>query len=421
MKKLDKKIVFWALAIIVAAVFWSLDGTFIRPKFYELPVGTVVFLEHLLGLIVLSPFLVLGWWKIKKLKLKSWIAILWVCVFGGLIGTFMITKAFFLAYAGAVTFATVILLQKLQPVFALIMARIVLKEKLKPQFYIWAVLAILAWYVLAFGSHWLNFGEIDWLNNAAFFSLLAAFTFWSSTVFGKRIVNHLDFKITAGLRFGITAILALVLILVTKDFSAIGTVSGLQWKYLAIIVFTSGAGALFLYYFGLKRVKASTATILELVWPLSAVVLDYFINWSVLSWQQIVAAIVLMGAFFMIMRTQKGKKLVFRSKVVHGKWRGEKLGFCTANLETTDLEIPHGVYVCGVFVKKKKYKWLMHFGFVETFNEVPSLEIYLKDFDGDLYGEEMEVQVGEKIRDVMKFESDEELRVQIQKDVKSLM
>lgn len=420
MRKLDKNIVFGALAIVLAAIFWSLDWIFIRPKFYELPAALVVFLEHILGFIVLSPFVFMWWWKIKKLSTKDRFAILRVCVFGGLIGTIFITKAFFIAFTWVVTFATVILLQKLQPVFALLMARIILKERLKRTFYIRAGLAILAWYFLAFGNQLINFVEIDWLHSAAFFSVLAAFAFGSSTVFGKRIVNHLDFKVTTGLRFGITAILALVLILITKDFSAIGIVNGLQWKYLGIIVFTSGAGALFLYYFWLKRVKASTSTILELAWPLSAVILDWFINGNILKPVQIIAAIVLLGAFFMIVREQKGKNLIFKSNVIKWYWDWRKLWFHTANLENTDIDIPHGIYICKVKFEKKKYKGLMHFGFVETFNRAPSLEIFIQDFNWDLYGQTLEVQVGKKLRDIMKFDSVEDLKKQIKEDIKAL-
>ena len=300
------------------------------------------------------------------------------------------------------------------------MARIILKEKLKWTFYIRAGLAILAGYFLAFGNQIINFVEIDWLHSAAFFSVLAAFAFGSSTVFGKRIVNHLDFKVTTGLRFGITAILALVLILITKDFATIGLVNELQWKYLGIIIFASGAGALFLYYFGLKRVKASTATILELAWPLSAVIVDRLVNKNTLSNVQIVAAVILLGAFFMIVRDQKGNKLSFSSNVVKWYWEGRKLGFRTANLENTNIDIPHGIYICEIKIKKRKYKGLMHFGFVETFNRAPSLEIFIQDFSGDLYGQRLGVQVGKRLRDIIKFDNIEDLKAQIAEDVKAL-
>lgn len=420
MKNINKNVIIGAIAIILAAVMWSMDGIFIRPQLHELPVWLIVFLEHLLGFAILSPFVIIWFWKIKKLSKKDWFAILRVCVFGWLIGTIFITKAFFLAFAWWATFATVVLLQKLQPVFALFMARIILKEKLRRTFYMRALLAIVAWYFLAFGIEPIDLKQIKWLHSGAFFSVLAAFAFGSSTVFGKRIVNHLDFKITTGLRFGLTSILALILILITKDISSINLINNTQWQYLVIIIFTSWAWAAFLYYFGLKKVKASTSTILELAWPLSAVFVDWLVYRNMLNWIQIIASFVLLISFFMIIREQKQRNIIFKSNVIKGYWQGKKLGFHTANLENTNIDIPHWVYICKVNIEKKIYSWLMHFWFVETFERAPSLEIFIKDFSGDLYTKDLEVTVWKKLRNIKKFNSAQELKQQISKDVESL-
>ncbi len=64
----------------------------------------------------------------------------------------MITEAYFAAFAGETTFATVIILQKLQPFFALVLAALVLKEYLSKWFYIWATIAIFSAYMIAFGA-----------------------------------------------------------------------------------------------------------------------------------------------------------------------------------------------------------------------------------------------------------------------------
>lgn len=124
----------------------------------------------------------------------------------------MITKAFFAAFAGEASFATVVILQKLQPIFALLMARLILKEKLSKSFYLWAAVAVFASYVLAFAQEGFSLADFNWQENAALFAFLAAFAFGSSTVFGKRLANHLDYKAVAALRFGLTSILAFILI-----------------------------------------------------------------------------------------------------------------------------------------------------------------------------------------------------------------
>jgi drug/metabolite transporter (DMT)-like permease len=94
---------------------------------------------------------------------------------------------------------------------------------------------------------------------------------------------------------------------------------------LAIIVCTSGALAMFLYYFGLQRIKASVATILELFRPLSAILLDFLINGNILTPLQIGATIVLLIAFFRIIRTKEPSLTRFSAKVIKGVGRGKAL------------------------------------------------------------------------------------------------
>lgn len=298
------------MAVGIAALFWSLDGIFIRPQFYHLPAALVVFFEHALGFLVLMPFLIRGRKEIQKLSLSAWGSLAWVSIWGGLLGTIFITKAFFAAYDPTIhtTLATVVILQKLQPVFALFLARILLKEKLNKNFYLWAAIAIVAAYFLAFAKPGMSLKDIRFVDPAALYALLAAFAFGSSTVFGKRFTNELSFGTATSLRFFATMILALILIFVAGHFRAIPEMQPIHWKLLIVIVFSSGALSMFIYYYGLKRIPASVATIFELVWPLSAVILDYIINDNHLTALQIISALVLLGAFFMIVRKPKKHK-----------------------------------------------------------------------------------------------------------------
>ncbi len=415
---LSKSTIIGAAAIMGAALLWSLDGVFIRPKLYALDAGLVVFIEHFLGFIVLSPFIFLNWKKIRALRLKDWSAMLWVCFFGGALGTVMITKAFFAAIDGQVTFATVVLLQKLQPVFALLLARIILGEKLGKRFYYWAIAAVIAAYFLAFGKSGLDLQGINLFHSAAWFAFVAAFAFGSSTVFGKRIVNHLNFQSTTALRFGITSVLMLIFVLFTVHGLPLAQITSFQWTLFLIIVFTSGALAMYIYYFGLKRVTASVSTICELAWPLSAVFLDYVLNGNTLNNVQIIATIVLLACFYGVVNEGNAKELVFKAKVVYGKGRGKGLGFPTANLDATGIDLSHGVYLAEVEVEEKLYRGLLHFGFKETFQEDPSLEIFIKGLSADIHGDELKIRVIKKIREVKKFDNPEELQKQIEADVR---
>lgn len=419
MKMVNKfsKINLGVLAIMLAALLWSIDGLFLRPQFYVLSAPLLVFWEHFLGLIVLSPFLYIYRKQILTLRRKSWGALFWVSIFGGLLGTIMITKAFFAAFTGEASFATVVILQKLQPIFALLMARLILKEKLSKSFYLWAGVAIFASYILAFAQDSFNFTDFNWQNNAALFAFLAAFAFGSSTVFGKRLANHLNFKAVAALRFFLTSILAFILILFTGDLFLSSDISSWQWQFLILIVLTSGAGALFLYYFGLRKVSASAATLLELFWPFSALVLDYLFNGNYLNHLQILALLILLLAFFRISSLSKAKPLIFEAKVISGQGKGKSMGYPTANLDKDALDMPHGIYMVKIFVQDKEYYGLLHFGFKDIFKPDVSAEILIKDFSADIYNEMVRVEILEKVREVKHFRNVDELNLAIKNDL----
>lgn len=113
-------------------------------------------------------------------------------------------------------------------------------------------------------------------------------------------------------------------------------------------------------------------------------------------------------------------------KVIRGDQRGRELGFPTANLS---LDVPFitpstGVYVVDAVVKGRVYPALCNVGYLPTFfddrTEV-SIEVYLLDFDGDLYEETMIVQFYEKLRDDVKFSSADALVAQMKDDEKKAL
>jgi drug/metabolite transporter (DMT)-like permease len=417
MKK--NKVIVGMLAVGFAAFLWSLDGIILRPKLYLYPVSIIVFLEHIFGLILLSPIVFIYWKDILKIKKEIWLALAWVAVFGGLIGTLTITKSFFLAFDGKVSFSTVIILQKLQPVFALLMARAILKEKLSNKFYLWAGLAVAASYLLAFGKDGFNVELFNLDNQAVWFALLAAFAFGSSTVFGKKLVGVLSFPLATFLRFALTTILAGVLVAVLNNFSAIKLISFEHWEVLGVIIFTSGTLAMYIYYFGLKKISASLATIMELVYPLAAIILDCLVNKNVLTPLQIVATILLLVSFYKVVSLRK-KHWEVAGEVVHGKKRGRELGFPTANVKLKGESVLRenllsGVYEGVVIVDKIKYKGAIFIG-----EERDILEVYLLNFDKSLYGLGIKIIIGEKIRKTKKFKNQQDLIKQIKKDVENI-
>ena len=123
-----------SIMIVIAAMLWGLDGIILTPSLYSLPVPTVVFLLHALGFVFMLPFLILERKKLSTITKTGYFYFFLVALFGGALGTIFITKGLF--YVHFADLSAVILMQKLQPIFAILLAWIILKEKLPKKFFI---------------------------------------------------------------------------------------------------------------------------------------------------------------------------------------------------------------------------------------------------------------------------------------------
>src|SRR6185503_3444263 len=153
--------------ILIAATLWAFDGL-IRQHLYTLPPITIIFFEHLIGLIILSPF-VFKYVLKTKLTPREWWLIVLIAILSGLLGTLWFTTA--LGKVHFITISVVFLLQKLQPIFAITTARIFLKEKLDSRYIKWAVLAIVAAYFVTFKNGYVNFATGEGTIIAALYAL----------------------------------------------------------------------------------------------------------------------------------------------------------------------------------------------------------------------------------------------------------
>lgn len=286
------------IAVVFAALLWSMDG-FLRQELYSVSSFLVVTLEHALGAILFLPLLIKAWPEIKTLGQRGWISILWVSICGGVLGTFFYTKA--LSYLSYIDLSVVVLLQKLQPLFAISLAAVILKEKLSQRFIGLAIVAMIGGYLVTFGTTSIS----DWDDKTIIASLLAtlaAFCWGSSTVLGKHALNRLPYTAVTALRLSLTAVIALIIFTATSGGFSSVELTTLQWRNLIIIVLSTGSVALFIYYYGLKQLPASHTTLYELTWPLSAVFLDWVIRGRILGFAQFIGAILLLGSMILLTR-----------------------------------------------------------------------------------------------------------------------
>ena len=120
-------------------------------------------------------------------------------------------------------------------------------------------------------------------------------------------------------------------------------------------------------------------------------------------------------------RRMLGRPYGVEGQIIHGFARGRTIGFPTANLKPRNRVIPKfGVYATATLIDGLWRRSITNVGVRPTFDgdHAPSIESYIFDFDGDLYGDVLRVRFLHRIRDERKFAGIDELKAQIECDTR---
>lgn len=277
--------------VVIAALMWSLDAVLRNNLRASLTSLEIVFWEHLFGSVLVLPFLIYKFKELKNIKSKDWLVLGGIALFPSVLGTLFYTAA--LGNVNFVPFSVVILLQQLQPLWAISSAKLVLKEPLPPKFIYLAIAALIGAYLIAFPGLKIEIETGDRTFMAGFFAVLAGMFWGLGATFGKYSLNNYSETVVAGVRFVLGGMFAFALMLIFVYFNRLFlgfspyplgpqtlnlSLTPPQFLNFVLIVIFSGLGAMLIYYFGLKRTKASFATLCELAWPISALIIDSFFD-----------------------------------------------------------------------------------------------------------------------------------------------
>ena len=121
-------------------------------------------------------------------------------------------------------------------------------------------------------------------------------------------------------------------------------------------------------------------------------------------------------------RGMLGRRVSVFGTVIKGSDRGKGLGFPTANLNLHhEIRPPSGVYATKAFLEGREYNALTNIGTCPTFgesthNDEPVVEVHIINFNESIYGKDLEVQFLYKLREETRFESADELKLQLERD-----
>ena len=268
--------VFGPVFVLIAAALWATDAPFRTHLTQTLASNFIVLCEHAVSCLVAIPILLINWGDLKKISGREWLAIVFIGVCGSALAAVAFTESFHY-----VNPSVSIVLQKVQPLIAIVLAWLLLGEKMHKNFWLWTVLALFGAYLVSFPNLVPQLYPGETFNPnliGASLALLAAVLWGASTVFGKYVLRATAFQTLTSLRFVVGLLFLIGLNALQGTFPAASTITGTDVLFIFIIAFTSGVFSLFLYYYGLQFTRASIATIAELGFPLAAVFVNaYFI------------------------------------------------------------------------------------------------------------------------------------------------
>jgi len=257
--------------VAVGAALWGTD-LLLRPRLLNggMHPAEIVLGEHVLLTLIFVPTLFRFREESGRLRRGEWVGLLFLAWGGSAIATIMLTAAYSNGHA-----LTATLLQKLQSPIAVGLAGVVLKERRSALFWGFFGLAMVAAYLISFGFRSLS----DVIGSGAawptVYAIGAAGIWGACTVVGRISLRHTRPSVVTGWRF----VLALPLLLALNvRHLANGSIASSNshwsnlWPLLLIVILPDALG-MTLYYIGLNNTPASLATLAELAYPISALVL----------------------------------------------------------------------------------------------------------------------------------------------------
>lgn len=291
---------FWL--VVFGAALWGVDPLFRIILLKSLTSSQIVLLEHVVLLFAAAPVLWRHRAELKGIGLRQVSALLIVSWGGSAGATILFTMALSSGDLNAV-----LLLQKLQPLFAIGLAAIILKERLPKNFGPLIVLALAGTYLLTFGWS-IPFGHVNSFMGVGSLMALGAAALWGgSTVMGRYLLGSMKYETVTSLRF----ILALPLLFI------ITTLEGAPWQIqggvgataavainLLLQALLPGLLSMLMYYKGLSTTKASYATLAELSFPMTGVIINWIVFQELVTLPQIMGFALIWTALYFISNQQ---------------------------------------------------------------------------------------------------------------------
>lgn len=263
----------WLVAL--AAALWGTDALLRAPLAGALPASTIVFWEHVIIVLVLVPLLPAALRAFRAASPRDRAALVVIGAGASAVATALFTEAF--RFGDPVT---PVVLQKLQPLIAVAVAAVLIGERVRSGYWFFAVPALAGAWFMAFRD---PFSAAPQALTAALLAVGAAALWALGTVLGRMVGSRMAPRDVTVLRFAIGLPASAVVLAVDGGPLA---VTPAQLGPLVLLSLIPGLLGLTLYYRGLRTTPAARATLAEMAFPVTAVLVGVAFLGAQPTWTQ---------------------------------------------------------------------------------------------------------------------------------------
>lgn len=253
-----------SLYILVACILWAVDLLVRYPISLKMGYVSIVFVESLIGLIFVTPWLIKnGKRELKKFTRNDWFLAIFLGGIGMSVAGYLSTACIQKASPGTFSF-----FQIFQPLFVIYVAHLLLKEKLDNLYLYWGVWVLLSAVLIFSQDMELLFSSQDILMSDVFIALLTMLIWGLCTIAAKKLLMNHGPEALVAVRWVFAFIFAVAILIAEGERPAYEVL--FQWEVAVRFLFigvVAGITSMYFYYSGLKHLPAGKVSFFELSFP----------------------------------------------------------------------------------------------------------------------------------------------------------
>jgi drug/metabolite transporter (DMT)-like permease len=290
------------LLIIAACFLWAVDLLVRYPITLKMSFVSLVFVESLIGLLFMAPFLIKNVSELKKLGKSEWFMVAFIGGIGMTVAGYLQTVCIQKATPGLFSF-----FQIFQPLFVIYMAHLILKDKVDNMYIYWGIWVVLS-AILMFSV------DLELMLNSEIIVLdimiaLSTMFIWGMcTILSKKFLRSNSPFILVGLRWFFSFIFSMIMLVSSGEKIPVDFIleAGVLVRFV-FIALIAGVFSMYLYYSGLKHISAGKVSFIEISYSAFGMIFSAIYTFESLTFFQILGATSFFAFIaFLLMRQDSG-------------------------------------------------------------------------------------------------------------------